>query len=222
MTSARQIRIVSGSGRYADPWHDFAATSQRLARIAADLGHQVAVDDQVEDSLADLTGVDLVIINIGNPRPNGGESDRIGAARDGLLDHLSGGGSLLAVHSAATSFPGMPEWEQILGGRWVDGTSMHPPISETVVRVRTGAHPIVDDLGDFSVFDERYSHLRIGDGVTPLAEHDHDDLVHPLAWARQYDAGRVVLDTLGHGVESYDSAGRVQLLQREIDWLLPT
>jgi type 1 glutamine amidotransferase len=213
---------VSGSGRYADPWHDFPATSDRIARIVDGLGHDVEVDDQVEQSLSDLTGVDLVIVNIGNPRRNGGETEAIGATRDGLLRHLDGGGSLLAVHSAATSFPGLDEWEQILGGRWVDGTSMHPKISQARITVRTGSHPIVDDLTDFTVFDERYSHLRVGDGITALAEHSHDDLVHPLAWARQHGPGRVVLDTLGHGVESYDSAGRVQLLQREIGWLLPT
>ncbi len=222
MTQPRRVRIVSGSGRYADPWHDFPATSERIARIVAELGPEVETQEQVEESLADLDGVDLVIINIGNPLPRGGETDRISQTREGLLRHLSQGGSLLAVHSAATSFPGMGEWEQILGGRWVDGTSMHPKISETLIQVRTGSHPIVGDLTDFNVFDERYSYLRAGADITVLAEHTHDDLVHPLAWTHQYGPGRVVLDTLGHGVESYDSAGRVQLLRSEIGWLLPT
>jgi hypothetical protein len=37
--------LLSGAGRYADEWHDFAATSQRLASILAGLGHDVEISD---------------------------------------------------------------------------------------------------------------------------------------------------------------------------------
>ena len=35
--------VVSGAGPYVDPWHDFAATSARLAAILEGLGHRVDI-----------------------------------------------------------------------------------------------------------------------------------------------------------------------------------
>ena len=32
--SNRRVRVISGAGRYSDPWHDFPATSARIAEIA--------------------------------------------------------------------------------------------------------------------------------------------------------------------------------------------
>jgi hypothetical protein len=51
-----RITVVSGSGRYADPWHPFAATSARVAEILRDAGHDVTVTDDVDGSLAALAG----------------------------------------------------------------------------------------------------------------------------------------------------------------------
>ena len=216
----RRVRVISGAGRYADPWHDFPATSARIAEIAAGLGHRVELEDDVERSLAGLDGVDLVIINIGNPERHGGESDEIGEAFAGLRRHLAAGGSLLSVHVSATSFPGVESWEEIIGGRWVDGTSMHPPIDLARLTVHPDRHPVVAGLADFTVWDERYSYLRVDPEVVPLVEHRHDDRLHPLVWAREQDTARIGYDALGHGVESYQSADRVRLLEQEITWLL--
>src|SRR5690348_18076292 len=55
--------ILSGGGAYADPWHPFAATSQRIARILESLGHDVEVNDLVADRVADLGGYDLIVVN---------------------------------------------------------------------------------------------------------------------------------------------------------------
>ena len=38
-------------------------------------------------------------------------------------------------------------------------------------------------------------------------------------WARELGRTRVVADTLGHGVQSYDSAGHRRLLTRAVQWL---
>ncbi|SDT23150.1 ThuA domain-containing protein [Microlunatus soli] len=215
-----QVRIISGSGRYADPWHDFARTSQRIAEVITGLGHEVKIDDRVEDALTDLAGVDLVVVNIGNPERHGGETAQVAAAMGGLREHLAAGGGLLSVHSSATSFPATPAWEEIVGGRWIGGRSMHPRIGETTITINTDCHPITAGLADLTVWDERYSYLRISPEVVPLAEHSHDGLRHVMAWARDDPRGRVVFDGLGHGVRSYDSDSRVDLLRREVQWLL--
>ncbi len=51
--------ILSGGGAYADPWHPFAATSERIAGLLAALGHEVEISNLVADRVADLRGWDL-------------------------------------------------------------------------------------------------------------------------------------------------------------------
>jgi hypothetical protein len=96
------VLLLSGAGPYADPWHRFAETSDRLAMIIGDLGHQVRLSDRVEDGLVGFQPVDLLVINIGNPteiRP----AEIIAAMQQSLLDHLGREGCLLGVHSSSIS-----------------------------------------------------------------------------------------------------------------------
>jgi type 1 glutamine amidotransferase len=214
----RDALVVSGAGPYVDPWHDFAATSARLAAILEGLGHRVDITGEVEDALADPGDVRLLVVNIGNPaepRP----PERMVAAAGGLARHLAGGGGLLGIHCSSTSLTGMREWPGILGGRWVRGRTMHPPQDECVVSTTPAAHPITRGLTDFTVVDERYSYLETTPDVTVLYEHRFEDETHPLVWAREAGPGRVVYDALGHHVGSYDAPGHRVLLERAMEWL---
>jgi type 1 glutamine amidotransferase len=211
--------VVSGAGPYVDPWHDFDATSGRLAAVIQNLGYTVDITRDVEDALADPEDARLLVVNIGNPadpRP----PERMDAAAQGLLAYLAAGGGLLGIHSSAGSLPVMRQWPQILGGHWVRGTSMHPPQDEFVATLTDTGHPITRGLADFTVLDERYSYLATEPGSTVLYEHELECITHPLAWAHQRGSGRVVYDAFGHDVQSYAAPGRIRLLEREVRWLL--
>lgn len=218
--------ILSGAGRYSDPWHPFAETSARIADVLRDAGIDVDVREEIDESLAalaahpidtDAQDVDLLVVNVGNP----GELDPADAAsREGLLAHVGGGGAVLSMHVSATSFPGIPEWEAIMGGIWVRGATMHPDAGLSQIKVYPDRHAIVAPLRDFEVFDERYSYLRIADDVVPLATHEHDSIEHPLFWAREFGTARVVYDALGHDARSYESAEHRELIARAAGWLV--
>jgi type 1 glutamine amidotransferase len=217
----RRALVLSGAGRYADPWHPFAATSVRIAHILRDVGFTVEVSDTVDDSLAalesDAGGIDLLVVNVGNPK----EPDAADAgARAGLLAHVGRGGALLSMHVSATSFPAIGEWEDIVGGIWVRGTTMHPDSGPSHVKIYAERHAIVAPLHDFTVFDERYSYLRTDKDVVPLATHEHDGIEHPLVWTWEYGQARVVYDALGHDARSYESAEHCELVRRAALWLV--
>ena len=215
-----KVLIVSGAGAYADPWHPFAQTSARLADIIAASGHSVSINEEVESALADLRGVDLVVVNIGCPRPER-PAEALVPVTVGLTAHLTRGGGLLGVHVSSTSLTTMPTWPAILGGRWVRGTSMHPPQDVGHVHLTRAAHPILTGMTDFDVLDERYSYLELEPDVVVLGEHiDDGRRHHPILWAHHHLGGRVVYDALGHDPQSYDSAGHVMFVQRSIAWLL--
>lgn len=222
-----EAMILSGAGRYADPWHPYAATSEALAGILEQAGYGVRIDDDVDRALARIGDAELLVVNAGDPwrstadggpeRPEAPEPAVLEAAADGLDEALERGIGILAVHAAVASLRDYPAFAGMLGAEWVPDASMHPPIGETVVHVH-GNHPIAAG-GDFTVFDERYSHLHLLDTIEPIADHEHDGVRHPLVWARESGRSRLVYDALGHDARSYESAGHRALLERAVAWL---
>lgn len=219
--------ILSGSGRYADPWHPFVETSAVLAGIIAGAGYRVEVSDDLLGGLAAIGDADLLVVNAGNPEtplPDGvddpGEpgSDEVAAAIAGFDAAVERGIGILAVHSAAATLPEVPAFGRALGARWIAGVSWHPPIDDALVHI-VGAHPIAAGLADFTVFDERYSGLRLDGVIEPIAEHEEDGMRHPLIWAREFGRSRLVYDALGHDVRSYEATAHRELLGRALDWL---
>jgi uncharacterized protein len=206
--------ILSGGGEYRDPWHPFAATSQRLAGLLRSLGHEVDVSEFVADSVAGLSGWDLVVVNAAAGPP----ADTTAAA-SGLSAALSSGVGVLAVHVGACTLLGLPAWESVTGAAWVSGQSRHPKTGPGRITTYPGRHPIGAPVTDFDIIDERYSYLRTAPDVVPLAAHEHAGETHPLLWARDLGRSRVVTDVLGHDERSYDSAAHCQLISRAARWL---
>ncbi|MGB3329910.1 MAG: ThuA domain-containing protein [Thermomicrobiales bacterium] len=215
--------IYSGADRYDGKYHDHAATSQRIAEILRD----VDIDARIRGfrpryiTAADLDRADLVILNVANGLQ--GPDDADDAAWDAawaLIDGYVGrGGPLMVRHLSSAIFAQDAGWKHRIGGVWLPGTSMHPPISDATVTVKTDAHPIVAGMGDFPIYDEMYSFLQTDPAITVLATHTFEGTEHPLAWATEAAGNRVVYDAIGHGVEAFDAPGAIDLLQREARWL---
>ncbi len=218
-----QVLILSGRGRYEDPWHDHAAISYEIARLVLEIGCRVEVRGVFPDAFADLDRHDLIVVNSGCGRPDpsfDGDDEAWAANHEALAAYVDAGNALLGLHQAANTFSDSPHWFRILGGRWVPDVSGHPPISDATISVRTGVHPIVRDLSDFVVFDERYCDLQIDEASQVLATQRHEGRDHPIVWVTEQAGGRRVYDALGHDTRSFASPGRRDLLRREIQWLL--
>lgn len=228
--AAPKALLLSGEGRYADPWHPFAETSAALAGLLRESGFDVEIPADVDSALEELAGTvdthlpDLLAVNVGLPR-DGRPSPGTRAAAAGLVRWLGSGRPMLVSHSSSTSFVDCPEWESGLGGRWVRGTSMHPDYGPATVRIRPESGPVVAGMQDFTLPDERYSWLRTAPGNTVHATHTHEGTEHPLVWSllRQssdgHPAGRTFYDALGHDSASYDSPEHRELLRRALSWL---
>lgn len=212
--------IATGAGRYADPWHPFPATSARIAAALRDDGWDVTVDDDVDHALAHLDGIELLVVNAGDPWRHGDtelEPRTDPAADAGLRSAIDRGIGIIAVHAALSTLRDHPVWREAIGGEWVPGRSWHPPIADAHVRVVDGDHPVTAGLAGFDVVDERYSDLAVDDGARVLAEHDVDGTAHPAIWVREKPT-RAVVSSLGHDERAYDTPELVGLLQRAARW----
>lgn len=209
--------IAVGTGRYADPWHAFAENASRVAEILGADGWDVEIDPDVDHALTALDGVDLLVVAAGDPW-----AESVAAApeasQQGLVDAVARGIGIVALHSAAASLRGYPEWAALLGAVWLPQVSMHPPLEDAaVVRVLPG-HPLGDGLGDFTVTDERYSRLQPVGRSEVLADHVFEGERYPLIWTREAGAARVAYDALGHDTRTYESESHREIVRRLARW----
>lgn len=216
--------LLSGTGRYADPWHPFAETSTAAAGILEERGITVNTADDVDTALESLQEPSawphLLVVNVGLPR-DGGASPGTEGAPAGLEEWTAGGRPTLALHSSSTSFVDCESWEKALGGHWVRGVSMHPEYGPAHILLE-GSFPV--GIPNFTVDDERYSWLRTSPDVVVHARHEHEGHLHPLMWSLERQvktrSARTFYDALGHDAASYKSREHRELLTRALDWLL--
>ncbi|MBP3043629.1 hypothetical protein KKR91_03300 [Arthrobacter jiangjiafuii] len=109
--------LLSGTGRYSDPQHDYDATSEGLAGVLEEAGFDVVIASDLEAALTWLSSPwnwpDLLAVNVGLPRD--GQPVPAEAAASGLRSWLGSGRPLLAIHTSATSFTDVSEWSDALG-----------------------------------------------------------------------------------------------------------
>ncbi|WP_375386096.1 ThuA domain-containing protein [uncultured Microbacterium sp.] len=212
-----RIVVATGSGRYADPWHPFEATSELVASILSDDGAEVSVNTDVDDALQRLEGIDVLVVNAGDPwRHDSHPAPVPPESVAGLDAALARGIGIVSLHSAVSSLRDYAAWAPAIGAVWVPTVSMHPPFGET--RIRVLEHEATEGMADFEVSDERYCFLQSLGESQVVAEHRHDDRAFPTAWTRRHGRSRVSCSLLGHDERSYESAGHRELLKRLTRW----
>ncbi|WP_207456984.1 ThuA domain-containing protein [Herbiconiux sp. SYSU D00978] len=224
MTTPARILILSGAGRYSDPWHPYVETSGALGDILRELPDtDVRISEDADAALTNLSGVDLLVVNTGNPAENGEAAGSVDDAQRAAVSAAvrsfrSAGGSLLVTHSGTSSLPEYPEIVELMPARWTP-ESWHPEFGEVDLPVSPG-HPITDGLKRIAADDELYSGLVVDPDAEVLLAHELDGTRHPLILATEHDGTRVVVDALGHDARSYLSASHRHLLQQAGEWLL--
>lgn len=216
MTS-REALVISGGGRFGDPWHKFADTSAALATSLRDRGYRVKVSADADASLAELRSgrlPSLLVVNIGWYGPECFSEP----AADGLVSALQHRLPMLLVHSTLTAFPDWPLWREIAGGGWTPGTTYHPDYAPGVA-LADPDHPLTAGLDRLAISDERYAQMWVDETSSVFLEHEEGGQRHPIGWTRAWGASPIAADALGHDAGSYRALGRMALLHRELDWL---
>jgi uncharacterized protein len=212
----RALVLAGGTEPYVDPWHPFAATAAALGRIAEGLGFEVEVATSAAERVADLSDVDLLIAGV--PSPNIElEADVLERARVGLSEFLSRPVGVFALHVSVTTLLGLPQWSELMGARWVQGQTMHPPLGNWPVTVVDG-NPLGSEPGEFRLLDELYSYLAFDGPHESVIAHSLEDADHDVLWLREVGRVRVVADALGHGAESFDSPEHVAVISTALRW----
>ena len=232
----RRAVVLSGRGRTGDPWHRFDQTTACLAQVLRDAGLRVEVRpaDRPE-AFCRLDAVELLVLNTGtgpDPEQQPAPGEAWQQAHHELGAWLDGGGALLACHTAVASLRDWEQWPARLGGRWVRGTSGHPPLAVSVFQPAPGAleHPLLagidridgvtpdgEPVAAVVALDEKYTDLELQPHARPVLGHLAGERFQVMGWTV---GSSTVYDGMGHDERSFASPSRRRYLRNEVDWLL--
>ncbi len=210
-----KVLIVTGFDVGSHKWQE---STRAVKGILEDTGRfEITVSEDKErfasPSLADY-GVVVLSYGFWN------ESDPSQKAKQGLLDYVRGGGNVVALHFACSSFQDWDEYSVLLGRVWKKGIGGHGPYGEFTVSIKNAEHPITSGLKDFKTEDELYAKLSGDEEIQVLASaySDWSNKVEPMVFVKRYGDGRVVQNMLGHGLDAKQNASYQKLLCRGVEW----
>ncbi|MBL6691692.1 MAG: ThuA domain-containing protein [Pseudomonadales bacterium] len=212
--------------------HDFEDASKALAGVLAQSGIESTIFSDFDEGLDAIgDGPDLVTLFALRWRmldhdkyiPFREEwayeiSER---HRELLSGYIRNGGGLLGLHTTAICFDTWPEWQNLLGAKWIWGSSFHPEPATLEIVNLDQRHPTTSGLSEFQVMDELYHNIQPAEGATPLfqAVSAEDDSLQTLAWAQAVGRGRSVYSALAHDRQSIETEGHSKFLQQAAGWL---
>jgi type 1 glutamine amidotransferase len=197
--------------------HHPVEATDRYAEVLRRNGYEVTTSDTLDSYLdPELPSVDLIV-----------QCWTMGTIR---ADQLAG---LSAAVRAGTGFAGWhggiidafraePAYSLITGGQFI-----HHPKGFVDYQVRpVGTHPVVAGLGTFAVHTEQY-YVQVDPSIDVHAVTDFVDdpdvpraagTTMPVAWTKQWGAGRVFVTTLGHRLADFDVPATHELITRGLAW----
>ncbi len=227
MKSGRALHLCAG---WQHPW---SATAPFWDDFFRELHLPCSVHEDLDEGCAALEKQDHDLLVVSALRWSMAQNERFAphraqwaydiphAARAAIAQHLEKGGALLAIHAASISFDSWPEWEDMLGGRWVWDQSGHPPYGPIQTRIIRKDHPMTRGVADFESIDEVYGSLRRSCDSTVLAESRASGQAWmPTVWCREWRGARICYDALGHNMASFTAPDHRRLLVQAVEWLM--
>lgn len=209
-----RLLIVTGRDVPAHNWREVTPVLREHLEKTGQFEVVVSEEPLVLESSA-LDNYDVILLNYYNwQRP--GITPK---AQENLLKFVKGGKGLVSFHFSCRAFQDWPEYRNLIGRIWTDGSG-HGPRGTFQVKVKDAGHFITQGVADFQADDELYAKL-VGDAPIHVLVEGYSDWskrVEPLAWTLQYGKGRVYNNVFGHDVKACRDPNFVRLLQRGTLW----
>jgi hypothetical protein len=132
-----------------------------------------------------------------------------------LLEAVKSGVGIAGLHGVIDSFRHEAEFHLMFGGQWV--THFEFAVRDYSVFMDGEPNPITSGLPTLNVTTEQY-YLLVDPANTVLATMRVDGVVMPVAWIKQYGAGRVFYCSLGHDAALLQQPDTLELVTRGLLW----
>jgi uncharacterized protein len=146
--------------------------------------------------------------------------------KEAFIKLTRNGTGLVFLHHSLVSYQTWPELTQIRGGKYYERGYNYVPCRFSGykhdivmdVKIIDPAHPVTIGLTDFSIHDEGYFNIGIGENITPLLSTNHPDCAPLVGWANQYNNSKIVYILLGHDNNAWSNDNFRKLLMNAINW----
>jgi len=136
------------------------------------------------------------------------------------------GKPLLFLHHSIASYQDWPEFEKILGGKYVE-KGRGVPVQEQsnyehdvwVYTKVENVTPVTRGLSEPRFFDEVYGNVRISENVFPLLKTRHPKSMEIVAWENKYNNSKIIYLQPGHDYRTYQNEEYRKLLFQSIKYL---
>jgi type 1 glutamine amidotransferase len=136
------------------------------------------------------------------------------------------GKPLLFLHHSIASYQDWPEFEKILGGKYVEAARGIPKEEQSNYEHDVWVYSKVENYTAVTVglkeprfFDEIYGNVRVSDDVIPLLRTRHPQSMEFIAWQHKYNNSQVVYLQPGHDYRTYANEEYRKLLLQAIKFL---
>jgi type 1 glutamine amidotransferase len=146
-----------------------------------------------------------------------------------ISSYIGSGRPLLLHHGAAASYDDSEVFKRLIGINWVWGgerPTQHSPLGDYGVKVTRPDHPLMANVGNYTLRDELYYDLFTQPGITPevLAEAEYEGrrlpMVQCFQGGREAGAGKGVYLANGHDMRAFECPALRQLWLNAVQWLL--
>ena len=144
----------------------------------------------------------------------------------GYLRLASEGKPMLFLHHSIASYQEWSEFEQIIGGKYVEKARGVPVEEQSnyehdvwVYSKVENITPVTKGFNELRFFDEIYGNVKISDEVLPLLKTRHPKSMEIIAWENRYKNSKIVYIQPGHDYRTYSDESYRKLLSQAIHYL---
>ncbi|SHF90896.1 putative membrane-bound dehydrogenase domain-containing protein [Arenibacter palladensis] len=178
-----------------------------LASALTQSGINITYTEEVEDlNPENLALYDGVIIYANH-------ENRFPEQEKALLDYVAAGHAFLPIHCASFCFNESEEYVDLVGGQFkTHGTDTF------TAKIVDKSHPIMQNIKEFSTWDETYVHDKLANDITVLMERVEGEHHEPWTWVKQFGKGKVFYTAYGHDERTWSKPGFQNLIKEGILW----
>jgi len=148
--------------------------------------------------------------------------------KQAFLDFIKRGGGLVVLHHSLASWQNWPDYERIIGGRFLltsatregklipRGAAKHG--LELNIHVANRNHPITQGMEDFVIPDEAYKGYIVNPDVRVLLTTDNPNNNTEVAWVRREGKAPIAMIQLGHDNKAWSNPNYRKLVERAVMW----
>lgn len=149
--------------------------------------------------------------------------------KNAYLKLTNQGKPLLFLHHAIVSYQKWPEFEKIVGGKYIQEARNIPEEEHSNYEHDVWVYTKVENytavtvgLNEPRFFDEIYGNVRISENILPLLRTTHPKSMEYVAWQNKYNNSHIVYLQPGHDYRTYESEEYRKLVSQAIKFLAST